>query len=111
MSFNCSTNDKPHKWRTRITVREIKMSDVKNYELKGIYRRKSIPHPFSIVIRGLKEEEVIERAYSIIGGKHKVSRNHIKIDEIRVIEDIEEISNQMFKTLATNDDFNLIIEK
>ena len=87
------------------------MSDVKNYELKGVYRRKSIPHPFSIVIRGITEEEVIERAYSIIGGKHKVPRTHMKINEIRIIENPEEIENQMFRTLATQDDFNLIPEE
>lgn len=48
---------------------------------------------FTLELTGLKERDVIEEVYSLLGSRHKLKRSHIKIIKIEEIspEDVEDI--------------------
>lgn len=54
---------------------------------------------FTLYIRGLSEQEVLDRLYSILGGRHKVTRKHVKVNSIKVVS-VEEIEDSYVRELA-----------
>lgn len=54
---------------------------------------------FTVYLRGLSEKEVLERLYSTLGGRHKLTRRHIKVTSIKVVE-AEEIEDSYIRELA-----------
>jgi len=66
---------------------------VKVYRIHGIMRIKNSWQKFTLELTGLKERDVIEEVYSLLGSRHKLKRSHIKIIKIEEIspEDVEDI--------------------
>jgi len=53
---------------------------------------------FAVFVRGLREEHAIERVYSVLGGRHKLSRQHIKILSVKRVEP-EEVEDEYVREL------------
>lgn len=62
---------------------------VKNFMIKGVFKKRDRVYDFSKVIRALKKEDAIEKIYMDLGSNHRVRRRNVKIE---VIEEIEEAS-------------------
>jgi len=75
--------------------------EVKVFKIKGKFRIRNIKRwqSFSMLIKGLKEEEALEKLYSLLGSNHKVKRNQIKIESIEVLseENLAKSSNLLKK--------------
>ncbi len=57
---------------------------------------------FSIEVTALKRDHALEKVYSWLGSRHKVSRSHIKILEIKEIS-FEETKNEYIRSLLSMD--------
>ncbi|MEM2143887.1 MAG: 50S ribosomal protein L18Ae [Candidatus Jordarchaeaceae archaeon] len=60
--------------------------NVKVFRVKGTFIGKREKFMFMKDIRALKEDEAKEIIYSEIGSKHKIKRDHIRIEEIETID-------------------------
>ena len=60
--------------------------NVKVFRVKGTFIGKREKFPFIKEIRALKEDDAKEIVYSEIGSKHKVKRDHIRIEKIETID-------------------------
>ena len=58
---------------------------VKSYQIKGHFQGKRGIQGFQYQLKGVKEEDVIEQIYSIVGSQQRVTRKKIKIEEIKEI--------------------------
>lgn len=71
-------------------------SEVKIYRLTGymLISHDRLPtwQKFSLEIRALNERDAVEKAYSLLGSRHKLKRSHVNIVEIREISP-EEVTN------------------
>jgi large subunit ribosomal protein LX len=59
------------------------------YEVKGKYRAEKVNkiwRSFSKFIESENEKNAVEWVYSLMGSEHGLTRNLIKIDEVKVIE-------------------------
>lgn len=54
---------------------------------------------FTLYVRGLSESEVLEKVYSILGGRHKVTRKHIKVLSAKPVSG-NEIDDNYVKSLS-----------
>ena len=54
----------------------------KTFTLNGVYREKGEMKKFSKEIKAVNEGYAKEKAFSLIGSKHKIKRNAIDIKEI-----------------------------
>ncbi|MFX1597484.1 MAG: 50S ribosomal protein L18Ae [Promethearchaeota archaeon] len=63
------------------------MSSVKNFIIKGVFKKKDRTYDFSKLVRALRKEDAIEKIYTDLGSNHRVKRRDI---EIKAIEEIEE---------------------
>lgn len=66
------------------------MNSVKNFIIKGVFRKKDRVYDFSKVVRALRKEDAIEKIYTDLGSNHRVKRRNI---EIKAIEEIEETAS------------------
>ncbi|WFN34734.1 50S ribosomal protein L18a [Methanogenium sp. S4BF] len=57
------------------------MTDL-NFEITGKYRERDVWKPFNKVIVAPNEKVAEERAFTVIGSKHRLKRNYIKIKTI-----------------------------
>ncbi|WP_288005597.1 50S ribosomal protein L18Ae [Thermofilum sp.] len=79
------------------------MVSVKTFEVSGTMRlRLGEQRKFRIYVRGLSEDEAKEKVYSILGSRHKLTRNHIKIASIREVP-LEEVQDEYVRDLAQAD--------
>lgn len=71
-------------------------SEVKIYRLTGYmligHDRLPTWQKFTLEIRALSERDAIEKAYSLLGSRHKLKRSHINIVDIREIT-LDEVTN------------------
>ncbi|MFX1486802.1 MAG: 50S ribosomal protein L18Ae [Promethearchaeota archaeon] len=63
---------------------------VKDFIIKGVFKKKDRIYDFSKVIRALKKEDAIEKIYMDLGSNHRVRRRNVRI---KAIEEIEEASS------------------
>ncbi|MFP3227533.1 MAG: 50S ribosomal protein L18Ae [Caldisphaera sp.] len=90
-----------------VKKRGFKMaSDIKIYLVKGKMMVAHDKFPmwtkFEIYVRGLKKEHAIERIYSELGSRHKMKREHIKIESIEEVP-IESVTDpSMLKLFELN---------
>ena len=61
---------------------------VKTFRVNGKFKRKRKTQDFVKVVKGIKEEDVIEYILSSIGSQHHVKRYRI------AIENVEELKNE-----------------
>ncbi len=70
-------------------------SEVKIYRVIGemLISHDRLPtwQKFVLELRALNEKHALEKAYSLLGSRHKLKRYHIKIEKIEVISP-EEVS-------------------
>ncbi|MCD6563818.1 MAG: 50S ribosomal protein LX [Thermoproteales archaeon] len=72
-------------------------TEIKVYRITGEMKFKTgFTQRFKIEVRALTEKHALEKIYSILGSRHKLKRNHIKIEEIKEINP-EEVENQYVK--------------
>ena len=63
------------------------MTEVKVYRIEGYMKlRTGEIQKFRIEARGLKPEHVLEKVYSELGSRHKLTRRHIKILRVEEIK-------------------------
>ncbi|MDI6718463.1 MAG: 50S ribosomal protein L18Ae [Methanomicrobiales archaeon] len=58
----------------------------KSFEVQGSCRINDEWKPYTKVIEAPNERLAMERTYTIIGSKHRLKRNYIKVDRIRVLD-------------------------
>ena len=58
----------------------------KNFEITGDYRERDEWKPFTKVIAAPNESVAEERAFTVIGSKHRLKRNYIKIKTITLTD-------------------------
>lgn len=60
---------------------------VKTYLVSGVAKLESGDMKFKLYIRALKPRDAVERAYELIGSRHKARRFQVKIVEIKEVPD------------------------
>lgn len=79
------------------------MAQVKTFEVKGyMVLRYGERRKFTLYLRGLSEREVLESAYSLLGSRHKVTRNHIKVESVSEVPP-ENVKDNYVKELSRTD--------
>lgn len=58
----------------------------KNFEITGDYRERDEWKPFTKVIAAPNENVAEERVFTVIGSKHNLKRNFIKINAVTLID-------------------------
>ncbi|MDD3976896.1 50S ribosomal protein L18a [Methanomicrobium antiquum] len=61
------------------------MADQK-FEVQGNFKSGFDYQPFKKEVFAPNEKQATERIYTIIGSKHRLKRNYIKIDGVRLID-------------------------
>jgi large subunit ribosomal protein LX len=74
------------------------MSKVKIFRIKGEITEPKMRMAFTKEIVAIKPEDAAEKIYMEIGSRHKIKRNHIRIDEIKEIKP-EEVENVTVRKL------------
>lgn len=57
------------------------------FEVKGTFRIDEDWLPYTKTVTAPNEKLVSERIYTIIGSKHRLKRNYIRIDTVTLIEE------------------------
>jgi large subunit ribosomal protein LX len=72
---------------------------MKAYEIKGAFRI-SVRNwqPFTIEVASADEPAAVEKVFSLIGSRHKVKRQFVKIEGVRAMN-AEEITDHQVKYL------------
>jgi len=55
-----------------------------------------------VYVRGLSEKEALEKVYSNLGSRHKLTRRHIRVLSVSAVSD-EEIDDEYVRALAQTD--------
>ncbi|MCD6485594.1 MAG: 50S ribosomal protein L18Ae [Candidatus Asgardarchaeia archaeon] len=74
------------------------MGQVKNYLIKGWYKKDMFRYEFKKQVRALRPDEAKEKVLSLIASNHKVRKNSIRISEIKEIppEEVTDREIQFF---------------
>ena len=56
--------------------------DLQKYKIEGTFFEKDCWKPYSKVISAPNEKQAYERTYAIIGSKHRLKRQYIKINSV-----------------------------
>ncbi len=75
------------------------MSEVKIFRVKGEISKPDYKMKFSKDVRALKPEDAIEKAFTDIGGQHKVKRFYMKVTSVEEIKK-DEVKDQIVKALS-----------
>jgi len=75
---------------------------VKIFRVTGLMRVKREWQRFSLEIADVKEENIRERVYSLLGSRHKLKRAHIKILEVKEVSP-EEVEDPKLRALMSTD--------
>ena len=92
-----NTKGKTRRKRKSKNVNEVK---VKVFRIEGVMKLKYGWQKFSLERRGISKEDVIERVFSELGSRHKLSRRHIKITLIREVRE-EEITDPYIAKISS----------
>lgn len=86
-------------------------SEVKTYRVIGLALFGHDKYPewrkFSIEVRALKKEDAIENVYSVLGGRHKLKRGHIKILRVEEISP-EKARDPVIRELVKIEGFEIV---
>jgi len=75
------------------------MSQVKIYRVSGLMKIKNTWQKFTIELPAIKTADVLERVYSWLCSRHKLTRRDIKILEIKVISPEEVKKKELVQLL------------
>jgi large subunit ribosomal protein LX len=56
--------------------------ELQKYEIEGFFFEKDSWKPYNKVISAPNEKQAYERIYAIIGSKHRLKRQYIKINSV-----------------------------
>jgi ribosomal protein L20A (L18A) len=56
------------------------------YEVKGTYTKSRVKENYTKSIEAASEKLAKEKAYALIGGKQRILRAHMTVDEIKVVK-------------------------
>jgi large subunit ribosomal protein LX len=74
----------------------------KIYRIQGKFVMGDSLKPFTIELKATSEEDLKEKIYSEFGSKHHISRNQIKIGDIKEISP-DEVLDPIIKTMTTKE--------
>lgn len=87
------------------------MSEVKIYRVTGLALFGHDKYPewrkFSIEVRALRPEHVLEHVYSVLGGRHKLKRKNIKILSIEEIP-VDKVSDRLIKEIMRHEVIEIV---
>lgn len=79
------------------------MSEVKIYRVSGLALFGHDRYPewrkFSVEVRAVKKEHAVEQVYSLMGGRHKLKRQNIKILRVEEVPP-ESVRNPFIRDLS-----------
>jgi large subunit ribosomal protein LX len=61
------------------------MAEEQKFEVKGTFRMGEDWMPYTKVIAAPNENQAKERAFTLMGSKHKLKRRYIKIDAVKAV--------------------------
>ncbi|RLE59841.1 MAG: 50S ribosomal protein L18a [Thermoprotei archaeon] len=76
--------------------------EVKVYLIEGKMLIAGKWSKFSMELTGIRKEHVIEKVYSLLGSRHKLKRDHIRITDIKEISP-NEVKNRYVSDLLKAD--------
>ncbi len=86
------------------TFKELKnIMSLKIFRLKGTYGTKKKKAVFNREIRAINESEAKEQLYSELGSKHRVKRHLIKIEDIKILKNADEIADPIVRSLTSGE--------
>lgn len=56
------------------------------YEIKGTYTKSGVKQKYTKNLEATSEKLAKEKAYALIGGKQRILRAHMSVDEIKVVK-------------------------
>jgi large subunit ribosomal protein LX len=65
------------------------LTKVKTFKATGEVKKAQGSIPFSVEVRAMKEQDVIERLYADLGSRHKARRLEIKLKKIEELKTSE----------------------
>ncbi|PLJ77148.1 50S ribosomal protein L18Ae [Infirmifilum sp. NZ] len=91
------------KFLRKLEVKNERPMIARTFEIRGEMKlRLGARQGFRIYVRAVKESEAMEKVYSVLGSRHKVTRNHIKIHSVKEVS-VDEIEDNYIKSLASSD--------
>jgi len=76
------------------------MTEARTFRVQGVMRlRNGERRKFTVYVRGLTEKEALEKVYSNLGSRHKLTRRHITVLDISAVSE-EEIDDEYVRALA-----------
>lgn len=80
------------------------MSEVKLYLVKGtmLISHDRVPErrKFALYVRSCRPEAALEKVYSLLGSRHKLKRNHIRVESIEEVRPEEAEDIRVLKLLS-----------
>lgn len=76
------------------------MSQVKLFRVEGLMKIKNTWQKFTIELPGTKISEIIDRVYTWLGSRHKLSRLNIRILNVKVIKPEEAKKKDVIQLLT-----------
>jgi len=87
------------------------MSELKIFRISGFYKKGRKKIPISMDVRTLKEDEALEKMYSVVGSRHLVSRKNIFIPKEGGITIIDDVAQARTPEFADIDEEGFIIPR
>lgn len=76
------------------------MSVARTFKVQGVMQlRNGEQRRFTVYVRGVSEKEALEKVYSNLGSRHKLTRRHIKVLSVTTVSD-EEVDDDYIEALA-----------
>jgi len=75
---------------------------VKNYRVIFLKKPLHKKGKFEVDVRATNKDDALEKAYSRIGSKHRLTRQQLSVKSIKEIDETE-IKNPVLKEIAGND--------
>ncbi|NHJ40876.1 MAG: hypothetical protein FK731_12670 [Asgard group archaeon] len=83
---------------------------VKNYRITLLEKPLKNKMQYEVDVRATNKDDALEKAYSRIGSKHRVSRKLLQVKSIKEIKTIE-LKNPILREIASDDKIKIQITK
>lgn len=79
---------------------------VKNYKITFI--KKPVKHNkrYEVELRALNKEDALDKAYAILGSKHRLGRLQLEVEKIKELTE-QQLRNPILRELALNDNVKI----
>ncbi|HUT81640.1 MAG TPA: 50S ribosomal protein L18Ae [Candidatus Bathyarchaeia archaeon] len=79
---------------------------VKNYRITFEKKPLTRKEKHEVDVRAVSEKDALEQAYSRIGSKHRIDRQHLEVIKIKEISD-SELKNPILKEIASDENIKI----